>query len=74
MSFTLSIKEGKSLSFICFRGCSVIAIELDKQRLEMAKVNAEVYGVKDKIKWIHGDCLEVLPTLRVRPPLSWADD
>jgi len=48
------------------RGFEVYAIELDEGRLEMAKHNAQIYGVHDKIKWIHGDCLEVLPTLKVR--------
>ena len=28
--------------------------------LECAKHNAEVYGVRNKIVWIQGDCFEVL--------------
>lgn len=30
----------------------------------MARHNARVYGVEHKVQWIHGDCLQVLPTLK----------
>lgn len=36
-------------------GAKVYAIEKDKRRLEMARHNAEIYGVNDKIKFIHED-------------------
>lgn len=36
-------------------GAKVCAIEKDKTRLEIAKHNAGIYGVRDKIKFIHGD-------------------
>ena len=32
----------------------------------MAKHNAAIYGVKDSIEWIHGDCLQEIPKLKVR--------
>lgn len=43
----------------------VIAVELCAQRLEIARHNAEVYRVADKIDFICGDFLEVAPTLQV---------
>jgi trimethylguanosine synthase len=42
----------------------VIAIEIDADKIRMAKANAAIYGVADRIEWIHGDALQVLPTLR----------
>lgn len=44
----------------------VIAVELDELKLNMAQWNAEVYGVKDRILFIHGDSLQLLDTL-----LTW---
>ena len=44
----------------------VIAVELSAQRLAIAKHNAEVYGVADKIHFICGDFLALAPTLQVR--------
>ncbi|KAI9770994.1 MAG: hypothetical protein M1840_002698 [Geoglossum simile] len=38
----------------------VIAIEKDPLAITCAKYNAEIYGVRDKIQWIEGDCFEVL--------------
>ena len=45
--------------------CRVIAVELDVQRLALARLNAEVYGVADKIQFVHGDFFEVAPELQV---------
>ena len=42
----------------------VIAIDLDPVRLAMAKHNAKVYGVEDRIEFILGDALEVVPMLK----------
>lgn len=42
----------------------VIAVELSAQRLEIAKHNAEVYGVAHKIQFICGDFLRVAPSLQ----------
>ena len=43
----------------------VIAVELSAQRLAIARHNAEVYGVADKIHFICGDFLALAPTLQV---------
>lgn len=42
----------------------VIAIDLDSGRLEMARHNATIYGVVDKIQFILGDVFEVLNILK----------
>ena len=42
-------------------GCTVIAIELDPARLEMARQNASLYGVADRIEFIQGDATEIVP-------------
>ncbi|CAH2257418.1 jg15807 [Pararge aegeria aegeria] len=41
----------------------VIAIDIDPVKLEMAKHNAAVYGVADRIEFIEGDFFEIGPTL-----------
>jgi hypothetical protein len=41
-------------------GCSVTAIELDEDRLAMARHNAGVYGVADRIRFIPGDARRVI--------------
>jgi trimethylguanosine synthase len=41
-------------------GKSVVAIEADLDRLQMAINNAGVYGVADRITFIHGDALDLL--------------
>jgi len=41
-------------------GCSVTAIELDAERLAMAKHNASLYGVSDRIEWICDDARNAL--------------
>lgn len=45
----------------------VIAVELCPHRLEIARHNANVYGVADRIEFICGDFLEVAATLKVLP-------
>lgn len=42
-------------------GCAVTAIERDVGRLADARHNARVYGVADRIRFVHGEVLEVLP-------------
>ncbi|KAI8911004.1 RNA cap guanine-N2 methyltransferase-domain-containing protein [Gorgonomyces haynaldii] len=42
----------------------VIAIDINKSRLEMARHNAQVYGVEDRIEFIHGDYMKLAPTLK----------
>ena len=42
----------------------VIAIDIDKEKLKYAKNNAKVYGVADRIEFIHGDFLKLAPHLK----------
>eukprot|EP00300_Choanocystis_sp_HF-7_P014857 c18855_g1_i3.p1 GENE.c18855_g1_i3~~c18855_g1_i3.p1 ORF type:complete len:207 (-),score=49.04 c18855_g1_i3:17-637(-) len=50
----------------------VIAIDIHPARLEMARHNAEVYGVANKVDFICGDFFEIVPNLVVGPrPLSF---
>ncbi|MDD9968887.1 MAG: methyltransferase domain-containing protein, partial [Myxococcales bacterium] len=41
-------------------GCEVTAIELDAARLARARHNARVYGVLERIRFIHGDARSLL--------------
>jgi len=50
---------GNAIQF-ALAGFAVIAVELDKARLEAAKHNAQIYGVADQITFVHGDAFEVL--------------
>ncbi|TNE91054.1 MAG: methyltransferase domain-containing protein [Deltaproteobacteria bacterium] len=40
-------------------GCHVRAVERDEQRLALARHNAQVYGVADRIEFVHADAREV---------------
>ncbi|BCX46763.1 trimethylguanosine synthase [Haloferula helveola] len=42
-------------------GCDVVAIELDPGRLAMARHNAKLYGVADRIDFVAGDARAILP-------------
>lgn len=53
---------GNAIAF-ALRGCKVIAVELDKERLKLAVNNARVYGVEKNIKFIHGDYFKVVEKL-----------
>lgn len=54
---------GNAIQFaLC--GMDVIAVEIDKARLECAKRNAEIYGVRDKIKFINADFFVIADTLK----------
>jgi len=49
-------------------GKRVTAIELNGERLEMARHNAALFGVADRITFIHGDSLQLVSTLvHIRP-------
>ncbi|GFO03286.1 trimethylguanosine synthase-like [Plakobranchus ocellatus] len=48
-------------AFTCNR---VIAIDIDEKKLEMARNNAEVYGVADRIEFVLGNYLQLAPTLQ----------
>ena len=47
-------------AFECER---VYAIEIDRPRLLLAEHNARVYGVNDRIEWLHGDFMSLAPSL-----------
>jgi protein-L-isoaspartate O-methyltransferase len=63
-------------------GCEVVAIEQSRERLAMARHNAEVYGVGDRIQFVHGDAARLVDEfvaagtiVFVDPPWGrdWAD-
>lgn len=43
---------------------SVIAIDIDPDRVAIAQHNARVYGVEDRIEFIIGDYFQVAPSLK----------
>jgi len=45
----------------------VIAIDIDADRLELARHNARIYGVEDRIEFIHGDFFNVMTTWHQQP-------
>ena len=38
---------------------TVVAIDIDEEKIKMAKHNAGVYGVEENIEFVHGDFMEV---------------
>lgn len=42
----------------------VIAIDIDPKKLECARHNARIYGVEDRIEFILGDAIKILPSLK----------
>ncbi|XP_014274272.1 trimethylguanosine synthase isoform X2 [Halyomorpha halys] len=48
-------------AFTCER---VIAIDIDPQKIQLARHNAKVYGVEDRIEFIVGDFMKLAPTLK----------
>ena len=52
-------------SAIGFARCGkrVMAVDVDRDRLSMAKHNAEIYGVSERIEFIHDDVMEAYPKL-----------
>ena len=44
----------------------VIAIDIDPEKVRMAKHNAGIYGVADRIQFIVGDVFQAIPTLKVK--------
>lgn len=55
---------GGSTIALARAGKQVTCVEIDPGRLKMAKHNAEVYGVANKITFIEGDFFEVAPTIK----------
>lgn len=58
----------RQLFYFCFYKInfkfSVIAIDNDPQKIEIARHNAELYGVADRIQFIIGDYFALAPTLK----------
>ncbi|XP_065087493.1 trimethylguanosine synthase isoform X2 [Ochlerotatus camptorhynchus] len=54
---------GNSIQF-AFTCSKVIAIDIDPKKIEMAKHNAAVYGVADRIEFITGNFLQLADKLR----------
>jgi trimethylguanosine synthase len=44
-------------------GCEVVAIEQSSERLAMARHNAGIYGVAERIRFVHGDALALADEL-----------
>lgn len=65
MDVTMDLYSGAGGNSIQFAlaGSYVIGVENNLDRIAMAMNNAEVYGVKQYIDFIHGDVYEILPTL-----------
>ncbi|KXS19738.1 S-adenosyl-L-methionine-dependent methyltransferase [Gonapodya prolifera JEL478] len=57
---------GNAIQFAARFG-KVIAIDIDETRLRCAKENARIYGVSDRIEFIHANYLDILPTLNPKP-------
>lgn len=47
-----------------FFSLAVIAIDIDPAKVEMARHNAAIYGVADRIEFIVGDFLQLSESLR----------
>ncbi|XP_076029931.1 trimethylguanosine synthase 1 isoform X1 [Oratosquilla oratoria] len=54
---------GNAIQF-AFSCSHVIAIDIDKAKIEIARHNAKVYGVADRIEFIVGDFFQLAPTLK----------
>ena len=44
---------------------TVIAFDLNPTRIEMARENARIYGVEDRIQFIVGDFMQHAPFIKV---------
>ena len=72
-----AIAKPKPVVIDCFAGvggnaiqfarmcCSVVAIDIDPKRLELAINNAKIYGVQHCIDFIVGDFFQLTPSLKV---------
>jgi hypothetical protein len=50
---------GNSIGF-ARRGCAVTAVDVDRARLDLARHNAQRYGVADRIRFVHADAADIL--------------
>lgn len=68
IQFALVCDRGKFLHppppFFFLTIKTVIAIDIDPKKIELAKNNAKVYGVAEKIDFILGDFLQLAPSLK----------
>jgi hypothetical protein len=55
---------GNSIQF-ALHSKRVIAIEIDRKRLQISRHNAQIYDVADKIDFIQGDSMVLMPLLKV---------
>ncbi|XP_025408466.1 trimethylguanosine synthase-like isoform X2 [Sipha flava] len=55
---------GSNAIQFAFTSKKVIAIDIDPLKIELARNNAEVYGVSDRIEFIIGDYYALVPTLK----------
>ncbi|KAL6595377.1 S-adenosyl-L-methionine-dependent methyltransferase [Neocallimastix californiae] len=54
---------GNSIQFAKY--CKkVISVDIDEVKIKCAKNNARIYGVEDKIEFIHGNLIELIPHIR----------
>lgn len=51
----------------------VIAIDIDKTKIEIAKHNAKIYGVEDKIEFIIGDFFELSNKMNIKADMIFLD-
>lgn len=51
--------------FVLNRSSSVIAIDINPERVKMAMNNAKVYGVANHVDFIVGDFFQLAPSLKV---------
>lgn len=56
--------SGRDALSLCPAHSPVLAIDIDPLRLALARNNAQVYGVVDRIDFLQGDFLELAPRLR----------
>jgi trimethylguanosine synthase len=59
LKYVLYIKLSLDIKFI-----SVIAIDIDPKKIALARHNADVYGVADRIEFVVGDFLRLAPSLQ----------
>ncbi|OUM68438.1 hypothetical protein PIROE2DRAFT_27798, partial [Piromyces sp. E2] len=56
---------GNSIQFAKYCG-RVISIDIDPVKIECAKNNARIYGVEDKIEFVNGDFIKLIPSIKER--------
>ena len=49
---------------LCIKFVAVIAIDIDPKKIALARHNADVYGVADRIEFVVGDFLKLAPSIK----------